>query len=388
MSLIRAILAALLLAATVGAAATASDTRAAMRSIFSALSELLPLSLSETRFESPAERERIEAAMQRMLVNVEGLRQHGEGLPASYEFLRQTLANDVRQAAQSYRLGHVEAARFLVHDLVNACFGCHTRLPDTQRFDMGAELVAQPGVAALPLEDRALLATAARQFDSALELYEALFASAEEVPSNIAYSGAFESYLKIAIRVRADVDRAMRAFRAFLLRPDVPTYLGIHVESWLEALAELRVAERPADDLEAGRQVFREAQLRSLFPEDPRALVHFVEASRLLHRYVRAHSGSGGNRSARERLGEAYYLLGVAESHITSNYWYSETEFFLESAIRLSPGSSYSRKAYAWLEEDVLMGYSGSAGLDMPEDVAEYLRQLRDLIEDGKPAID
>lgn len=387
-SLIRAILAALLVAATVGAAAAESDTRGSMRSIFSALSELLPLSLSETRFEAPAERERVEAALQRMLNNVEGLRQHGEGLPASYEFLRQTLANDVRQAAESYRLGHVEAARFLVHDLANACFGCHTRLPDKHPFDMGAQLIAQPGVAALPLEDRALLATAARQFDSALDLYEALFASAEEVPSNIAYSGAFESYLKIAIRVRADIDRATRAFQAFLQRPDLPTYLGIHVESWLEALGELRVAERPANDLEAGRQVFREAQLRSLFPEDPRALVHFIEASRLLHRYVQGHARGSGDSAAREQLGEAYYLLGVAESHITSNYWYSETEFFLESAIRLSPRSSYSRKAYAWLEEDVLMGYSGSAGLDMPEDVAEYLRQLRSLVESGVPTVD
>lgn len=386
----RLALAAVTLVVALGATPAASGTRAAMRAIFDALVELMPLSLTEARFEARAERPRVEAALQRMLDNAEGLRRHGADLPASYEFLRQTLVNDLSQAEESYRLGHFEAARFLVHDVVNACFGCHTRLPETERFDMGAELLGQSEVASLPLAERALLATAARQFDTALGLYEALFLAAGESPSNIAYSGAFENYLKIAVRVRGDLERTSAAFRRFLERGDVPTYLRIHVESWLEALAELRVAELPEDGLEAGRQVFREAQLRSLFPEDPRALVHFVEASRLLHGYVQAHAADADAAAApaRDRLGEAYYLLGVAESHITSNYWYSETEFFLESAIRLSPGSSYARKAYAWLEEDVLMGYSGSAGLALPEDVAEYLGKLRRLIETRPPPLE
>ena len=122
----------------------------------------------------------------------------------------------------------------------------------------------------------------------------------------------------------------------------------------------------------------------SLFPEDPRSLVHFVEASRLLHRFVQARAEAPpGDADDRRRLGEAYYLLGVAEAHITSNYWYAETEFFLESAIRLAPDSDFARKAYAWLEEDVLIGYSGSAGLEVPNDVSDYLRELRELLDGG-----
>ena len=383
---LRAGLAGALLAMVVAGAATAADNaqaREAMRAIFAALTELFPLSLSETGFEDAERNARVEEALTGMLANVERLGEHGRGLPASYEFLRQTLANDVRQAADSYRRGHFEAARFLIHDLVNTCFGCHTRLPDGQRFDIGADLMGQPAVRALPLEERAMLATASRQFDQALELFEELMVAPDQTPSNIAYSGALENYLKLAVRVRGELDRARLSLLRFLERDDVPRYLRIHVESWVEALVELRNAERSADDLEAGRAVFREAQLRSLFAEDPRALVHFIEASRLLHRYVQTHSAADQPRddADRERLGEAYYLLGVAESHITSNYWYSETEFFLESAIRLSPASAFARKAYAWLEEDVLLGYSGSAGVALPEDVSEYLEELRALID-------
>ena len=159
-----------------------------------------------------------------------------EVFPPSYEFLRRTLANDVAQAALSYRQGQYESARFLVHDMVNACFGCHTRLPDLERrFDMGGDFLGQPGLDDLPLDERARLATAVRQFERAMELYEELFVSTETSPADIAYTGAFENYLKVAVRVRGDLARAASAFRRFLGREDVPRYLRIHVQSWIDS---------------------------------------------------------------------------------------------------------------------------------------------------------
>ena len=66
---------------------------------------------------------------------------------------------------------------------------------------------------------------------------------------------------------------------------------------------------------------------------------------------------------------EAYYLLGVAESYISRSHWISETEFFLETAIRTNPQSKTARKAYVVLEEYIVLGYSGSSGTHTPADV-------------------
>ena len=351
-----------------------------MRAIYGALVTVFPLSLDEHRFSLPVNREPVQAALQAITDHAGRLRDHAGSLPGSYEFLRRTLVGDASQAATSYRLGHYESARFLVQDLTGACFGCHTRLPESQRFDLGASFLSEPGVAAMPLDDRARLAAATRQFDAALGYFEQMFEAPESHPVDIAYSSAFEDYLKLALRVHEDTARPLHALSRFVARDDLPRYLRIHVESWMEALRDLSGAELPPDDLQAAREVFREAQLRSAFPQDPRAMVHFVAASRLLHRYVDARPGVS-HEATRERLAEAYYLLGVAEAHITSNYWYSETEFFLESAIRLAPRSQMARKAYAWLEEDLLLGYSGSAGTELPPEVAEHLQELRDLID-------
>jgi hypothetical protein len=58
----------------------------------------------------------------------------------------------------------------------------------------------------------------------------------------------------------------------------------------------------------------------------------------------------------------------------------SETKFFLETAIRPAPQSVHARKAYAFLEEYVLVGYTGSAGLHLPADIQARLAELRRLV--------
>jgi hypothetical protein len=100
-----------------------------------------------------------------------------------------------------------------------------------------------------------------------------------------------------------------------------------------------------------------------------------VAASGLLHRFL---STDGSNDTQRS---EAYYLLGLAESHMSRSYWVSETDFFLERAIRLAPRNPWARKAYALMEAYTVAFYSGSGGVNVPHDVQATLDELKKLID-------
>ena len=80
-------------------------------------------------------------------------------------------------------------------------------------------------------------------------------------------------------------------------------------------------------------------------------------------------------------LSEAYYLLGLAESHISRGYWVSETDFYLERAIRLAPRTQSARDAYELLESYTISAFSGSAGMTVPQDIEENLEELKKLID-------
>jgi hypothetical protein len=359
----------------VAADAPHSGLQGTMRDIFQALTAAFPASLDAEQFQDPAQRTQILAALRALAHHAGGLATHGQEVPRHLDFLRYALATEAQQALHWYEHGQYQAAQFALHHLTEHCFACHSKLPPPRRFELGQRFLAEVPLANLALKERARLAVATRQFDTALELYEMLFQSPAIPAGELGLMGAFEDYLKMVMRVRNDAMRALRTLETFQQRPDVPAYLAEYLSSWVDALRELHAVEAPDDFLLSARRLIRAGQGRNRFPADRLGLVHFVVASGLLHRYVETSTVTG------TPLAEAYYLLGVAESHISRTLWLPETAFFLETAIRLAPQSVPARQAYAALEEYVLVGHTGSSGLHLPADVRAHLAELRRLVD-------
>jgi hypothetical protein len=366
-----------------GRAGTSADAppsgwQATMRQIFQALTAVFPVSLTTEQFQDPAQRHVILEALRALSGNAERLAAHGQEAPPYLDFLRRSLAREAQIILQRYEQGQYQAAQFGLHYLTEHCFACHSKLPSARRFALGQRFLEEAPLASLPLKERARLAVATRQFHTALALYETMFRSPTMAAQDLGLMGAFEDYLKLVLRVDDDPMRAFLTLETFRQRPDVPYYLAEYMTSWREALQELRSIAAPEETLAYARTLIREGQLRNRFPADRRGLVHFVVASSLLHRSVDANATGGPS------LAEAYYLLGVTEAYISRSLWISETEFFLETAIRLAPQSVYARKAYAFLEEYLLTGYTGSSGLHLPEDVRIHLAELHRLLKGSR----
>jgi len=354
-----------------------SNTQATMQEIFRALTEAFPLSLNEQQFQDPINRPRILSALHLLSKNAAKLDTHGRGLNLSFDSPRRSLVSNARDAVQLYEQGQYKASRFVLHELTENCFVCHSKLPSYRYFDLGKRFIENVNVGSLPIKDQVRLEVAARQFDMALETYETIFHSPSMTAGEIDLLGAFEDYLKICIRVYNDFPRAITALEEFQQRSDVHPYLANYLVNWVEALKELQLYKPNGNELTHSRELIQNAQLQNRFPADRRGLVYFVVASSLLHRYVATHP------TDKTHLAEAYYLLGIAESYIRSS-WIPETEFFLETAIRLDPTSSLAEKAYTFLEEYTLSRYTGSSGVHLPSEVQTNLNELHQLIK-GTP---
>lgn len=358
-----------------------AETREVMRGIFAAFSTLVSRSQDPARFSAPAQRAEIAAALAALAERTHDLDAHPGSLNPAHRSVQRSLADDVKMARQAYAEGFFEAARFRVQQMAEDCFACHSKLPSGQPFDLGAQLIDSPAAREMPAERRALLAVAARQFETALGLYEALFRDPTHSATEIALSGAFESYLKVALRVSGARDRALAALGAFLERSDVPRYLQDELGVWVETLREAPPADAslpPAERLARARQWIREGQLRTSYPGDGRGVVHFMLASQLLNLQLDRDDG------APRELAEVFYLLGLCEIQISPSLWVSEVEDFLESAIRAAPDTTYARQAYTTLEAVYTRGFTGSDGTYIPPDVELRLATLRALVDAGE----
>ncbi len=371
-------LAALLTCTAISSAEAAdsdAETRATMGKIFAALSFVLPLSLSDERVEDPAQRKAITAALRELADNGARLEAHARGRDAGFGFLSRSLARDSREILARYEAGRIPEARFLLHQVTENCVACHSRLPDDREHPLGRRLMRDEAVAALPLDERARLETATRQFDRAVASHEALFASPGSSPADLDLMGHFDDYLEICIRVQQDPKRPIPVFQKLARRPDVPEALRTNLKVWIVSLRELSERKPARSPLAEARALLATARDRSRFPDDRRSLVYYIAASSVLHRYV------AKRREADAEVAEAYYLLGVIESHVGRSFWLSQTEHYLDTAIQMAPGAPFAPEAYALLEEFVVSGHTGSAGSSIPPELRQRLRELRALID-------
>jgi len=376
-------LAGLLVGGTARAADPGDETRERMHGIFVAFATLLGRAQDPAVFSDPHYRAEIAGALSDLVTRTRALESHTGSLNAGHSSVRRSLVDDAALAQDAYAEGLFEAARFRVGQLADDCFACHSKLPSDHRFDLGARLLESEPVVRIPLESRALVAVAARQFEAALALDEALFRDSSRSATEIGLSGAFERYLKVALRVTGDGARARTHLEAFLGRPDVPRYLADDVAAWAETLAGLSAedfAVAPERRLASAREWIREAQLRTAYPGDLRGLVHSVMASWLLHLHL------DEQPAERSDLAETFYLLGLCEIQISPSLWVSEVEDFLEGAIRTAPETSHAGRAYATLEAVYTRGFTGSSGTFIPPEIERRLASLRALVDAAQPA--
>lgn len=350
------------------------ETRALMREIFAAFATLVQHADDAEAFASLDQREEIVRSLQALERNATRLEAHGQALSAAHRPVGRSFHDDVRRTLDHFVIGQYESARFLSAQLVENCFACHSKLPAGRGFAAGAQLLATEPIAILPLRRRALLAVAARQFDAALGLHEAYLADPHPSAVEIALSGALESYLKVALRVVDDRERALATLRTFRTRSDLPLYLEESVDGWIETLLAIDPHATEAGLLASAREQIEVGRLRTGYPGDRRGLVNFVLASRWLHQHL------AGEELGREDRAETLLWLGLCEVHIGTSLWVSEAEWFLEGAIRAAPETQHARAAYTTLEAVFLEGYSGSGGTHLPLEIERRLAELRALV--------
>jgi hypothetical protein len=355
--------------------AAADETAAVMARIVDPLTRVLPRSLEQADFEDPAHREAIAADLAELAEAAALLEKHDSQRDTGFRYLSGSLADDARDTSRRYERGEYAESRHALHQLTNTCIVCHSRLPSEGESGLGDVLFARAEIAKLSVRQRARLQIATRRFDAALTSYEMLFADPLVSPTNFDMGGDLLDYLTICLRVRRDMERPRATLERLGGRPDLPAYMRRNLSAWLLAFGGLSKELEKPPRVERARELIVDGNRVRGYAADRSGIVYDLVASSILHRYLDANPEPG------VEVAEALYLVGITDAWTQRSYWVSEAEFALKAAIRMAPKEPVARDAYALLEEYVVLGYSGSGGVQIPPDVQAELEALRQLIE-------
>jgi hypothetical protein len=346
----------------------AGPTKETMNKVFEHLTVLLPMAVDGAPYSSRIHSKDVEGALKGLVDGTKSLRIHGSDEDPAYRHLSRTLARDAVQARQLYASGRTDASRQRVLRITQVCAACHARRPSQANKSFSDRLMAVMEPEKMALEDLARLQQAVRQDEQALQSYEKLF-----LQNRMERVWSVGDYLTVAVRVTGQPERAVPTLRALIDADDVPDWFRGQLKGWLGDLELLASRPNLDDPLAQGRALVAQSRGELDLPTDRRGLVLLLAAARHLDALVLEEEP--GPRTA-----EAYYLLGLIGDHVGSPSRLSQSEAFLEAAVRTAPSSPFAHRALARLEWMVAAEYGTLRADKLPPGVRVDLNELRSLV--------
>ena len=360
---------------------------ARMQSLSAALSDLLPIVVSQSKFSDPQNQAKIESDVKAIRslahsINAEAAPPNADPSMALFGSL---FEDDIDRALESLKSGNKDYARGALKDATSYCVGCHTQTNNGPSYP---RLSLDVNEKDLPKFDRAEFYAATRQFDLAIKEFEAVLKD-PKLPEKdaFAWERAARSALAIAVRVQKDPAKSIDIVQALLRNRRAPKNVKRPAEQWLASLREwkkerpLREPAKSEDLLARASQLVESAQHAQKYPLDRAQDVTWLRAGSLLHELLGRPNLDGPTQA------KALYLAGISsEATRDMNFW-TMHETYYELCIRRLPHTESAQKCFDRLNDSVTLGYSGSAGVSIPADVRKRLTKMRELA-DAKAAPD
>lgn len=281
---------------------------------------------------------------------------------------------------KNFKAGYKDFSRLQLRTITGFCMACHTSGESAKQFQVIENLES---LKAMTPTQKADFYAATRQFDKALNAYEQVVTNGVQSTekSVIDVARAIRSYLSISIRVMNDAKKTY----GFLVKAEHlkggTTFFSKDVAQWKSDTSDW-VKEKfqdlhrvPVSTLLAkSSSLINKARSKQLFPADRTGDVNFLRAS------VYAHAAADRAQSTQDRS-QAYYLLGRAYAALSDPFLWELDGLYFEACIRAQPHSTQSRQCFKQLASGIYLGYSGSSGVNIPEEDLERLAKLRRLAE-------
>lgn len=348
------------------------EFRPHMQSVYASLIPAINILLKGDAGMTAKERTAMEVHFKNLAENGTAIEVLSRKSDKSHQVLASQLASDAKAAYFHFKAGNSAQTRYFLSDVVNTCFNCHTSRGSSQdsRFviDFNKDMKWESFE---PLAKARFMALS-RQFEAASKEYEALLLSDRLSLDEIINLDPLLEYMIIGIRVQDDPGRVLKALQAMDLQ-NSPELLKKDMRAWITTLKEQQTMKGGGNELSQAKSHMLQAKEIIEYPQDRAGIVHYIFASRLLHDFIRLKEISTKDKA------EAYYIMGLCEVILGTNLFEGEAMALFEEAIRLLPRSDMARKAFAQYEELIRFGYSGSSGMNLPDEEKEKLERLRRL---------
>lgn len=338
--------------------------------------ELQKYTASPERFSDPRNRDRIKALVGQLRQNAHAIPERMIQTNPGQAAIGRLFGEYLGDAQRSLDAGSASYSRNKIRTATGFCMECHTSL----KAEPGFIRTEKSLMASMNDFDKAEFFAATRQFELAIREYRKLFERPLKTEEDrIRFAHAVRGALSISVRVLQNPALTVEILDQVSKTQGLPSFLSENVRQW-ESDARAWALEGPIKAKTAGeclrlaQKLLERVESKQAYPAD-----HSMDLS-LLRAVGYAQEALAKNPANVDKA-RAFYVLGAANSVLADPLLWDLDEVYFESCIREVPHTPTARQCFDRFAQEVYFDYSGSAGLDLPEEDLERMVRLRELSE-------
>ncbi len=348
---------------------------AQMVRLASALREFLPDLYNKKRFNDPEQEARLRKEAEKFTKAAHDLGPMAKSadFDPSLTILWDSFDREMGRGLTELRRGNREYARGVFRGATQYCVACHTRDssgPSYTGWDFD--------LSGLDEFEKAEALIATRQFDSAMKTIRGVLAqgdSARTVP--IAWQKAARLGLAVAVRHLDSPEEAGRTVEQVLGTASLPGFVREDAQAWSRSITSWKKEGKRKTTSDQGlltemKRLLADAQKQQRYVADHAGDISYLRVTAVAHRLMREYPKS-------KLVPESLLAAGMAYQALQDlDLWFLH-EAFYENCIRRAPKTMTARSCFVRLEESMAVGYSGSAGTEIPDEAQAKLNELKKL---------
>ncbi len=349
-----------------------------MNRAFIALSDLIPFLSDEGRFREKANKPAIEKSIRELRQAFKDAKHASllkEDLFApSYAVIRE----NIDQSLKAFSKGDTEFAHWRLQEMTSQCLDCHTRLPPSyaSSFQNG-QMTVDTSKFKDPY-DLGLAQMIVRRYSDAKASFTRSIQDRLIRNDDTHIDEPFKQILLMGTKVLKDPENQIAFFNDYLKNDKLSPEMKARLALWVSDLKDWK--DEPS--LKTGFRSDQEVEKFIHKKMEPLSVTMLFDGSRdvdlLLATGLLSHYFFENPET--KLAPELSFWLGWSELYLKRENFFGSGDRFLKQCIRRYPAHPMAKQCFDAYKENIEFSFSGSAGVNIPSDMKEELKQLESLI--------
>lgn len=354
------------------------STKESMSAFLKQIMNLKPFLVSDEEFSNPKNSLTIQTYLSDLAAAVKKTKHDPYLRQENFKFSRHVLENHIVDTERVFRVGNKSYARWMMNSTLGICMSCHTQSAvDNRHFN---EFVSVKGFTSD--FDKAEFLYTIKDFNAANPIFEKLIVDYKnESLSTENLEKALQRQIGYYTRIQRDLEKGIKQIDKFLKNDKLPDFAKMNLNSWKDQFEKWRKIKIPNAQKEDADKIvaFAEKQMGtggpkiSLPASDPKLVTDLI-VSGILFEYLKLNPNS-------DKTAEILYWLAICDREVNISFFSSFADLYLRECMTRFPEKTIALRCYNEYEQNTILGYTGSAGINVPADVRAELKEMKELVE-------